>query len=263
MSSVMLAKRYEPEKHDVLGWNMSEKLDGLRSIWTGEKCFSRNKNELAIPIEFLADFPKDMALDGEMFCGAGNFNTASSLVKRKTAPTYQEFLDGNVMYNVFDAPLLGGTFEERMAILRPLLKDKKHIVLCDQTTVTSLDQMNAYMQTVVKRKPVGGEGIMLRNPNSTYETKRSSQLLKVKEMHDAEAIVIAHLPGKGSNKNVTGSMLCEMIPSGQQFKCGSGMTDADRKNPPPIGRTITCKSTSAIVVVVIVVVVVAVYFLIV
>ena len=43
----------------------------------------------------------------------------------------------------------------------------------------------------------GGEGLMLRQPKSVYERKRSSSLLKVKEFLDAEARVLEHQYGKG------------------------------------------------------------------
>ena len=42
-----------------------------------------------------------------------------------------------------------------------------------------------------------GEGLMLKDPKSYYENKRSNKLLKVKTMHDAEAVVIGYKPGKG------------------------------------------------------------------
>ena len=37
-----------------------------------------------------------------------------------------------------------------------------------------------------------GEGVMLKDPESFYERKRSSKLLKVKLFDEAEAIVIDH-----------------------------------------------------------------------
>ena len=37
-----------------------------------------------------------------------------------------------------------------------------------------------------------GEGVMLRDPKSLYENRRSDKLLKVKKFDDAEAKVIGH-----------------------------------------------------------------------
>lgn len=63
-------------------------------------------------------------------------------------------------------------------------------------------------------------------------------MIKLKLFEDAEAVVVAHLPGKGKYQGLTGALLVEM-PSGQRFKIGSGLRDADRAQPPAIGSTIT------------------------
>ena len=49
--------------------------------------------------------------------------------------------------------------------------------------------------------------------------------------------VIAALEGM-KYQGLTGALLVEM-PSGQRFKIGSGLRDADRAQPPAIGSTIT------------------------
>ncbi len=56
-------------------------------------------------------------------------------------------------------------------------------------------------------------------------------------------MVVAHLPGKGKYQGLTGALLVEM-PSGQRFKIGSGLRDADRAQPPAIGSTITYRFNS-------------------
>ena len=42
-----------------------------------------------------------------------------------------------------------------------------------------------------------GEGVMLKDPKSLYDRKRSYSLLKVKRFEDAEATVIGHSNGTG------------------------------------------------------------------
>ena len=44
---------------------------------------------------------------------------------------------------------------------------------------------------------MSGEGIMLKDPESKYERRRSEKLLKVKKFDDSEAIVIGHQRGTG------------------------------------------------------------------
>ena len=79
---------------------------------------------------------------------------------------------------------------------------------------------------------------MLRHQHAPYRSGRSDDLIKLKLFEDAEAVVVGHLPGKGKYQGMTGALLVQM-PSGQRFKIGSGLSDALRTQPPPIGSTIT------------------------
>ena len=79
---------------------------------------------------------------------------------------------------------------------------------------------------------------MLRQPDSLYESGRSATLLKVKRFQDAEAQVVAHEPGKGRHRGRLGSLICELA-GGVRFAVGSGLTDAERENPPAIGTVVT------------------------
>jgi NAD-dependent DNA ligase len=85
---------------------------------------------------------------------------------------------------------------------------------------------------------LGGEGLMLRQPQSLYEVGRSTTLYKVKTFLDAEARVVEHLPGEGKHVGRLGALMVEM-PNGTRFSVGTGFTDAERRSPPPIGALIT------------------------
>ena len=77
----------------------------------------------------------------------------------------------------------------------------------------------------------------MHRANALYETGRSDVLLKLKPYLDAEAKVIAHLPGKGKYAGKMGSLLVE-LPDGVQFKLGTGFSDAERAHPPAIVSTV-------------------------
>ena len=98
-----------------------------------------------------------------------------------------------------------------------------------------VDDVVKRMNAVIKD---GGEGLMLRQPGSCYEADRSSTLLKVKTFHDAEAVVVDHLAGRGRHKGRLGALRVQ-LPEGTTFSVGTGLTDAQRNAPPPIGTTIT------------------------
>jgi DNA ligase-1 len=63
-------------------------------------------------------------------------------------------------------------------------------------------------------------------------------LLKLTPWLDAEATVVAHLPGKGKYAGMTGALQMEM-PDGRRFALGSGLSDALRRDPPPVGTFVT------------------------
>ena len=46
------------------------------------------------------------------------------------------------------------------------------------------------------------------------------------------------MPGKGKHAHRLGALLVEM-PGGQRFKLGTGLSDAEREQPPAIGSWVT------------------------
>jgi DNA ligase 1 len=63
-------------------------------------------------------------------------------------------------------------------------------------------------------------------------------LLKVKSSEDAEARVLAQVPGHGKHTGKLGALWVE-TPEGVRFKLGTGFTDAERVNPPAVGSWVT------------------------
>jgi DNA ligase-1 len=80
----------------------------------------------------------------------------------------------------------------------------------------------------------GGEGLMLHRGASRYRAERSDDLLKLKPFEDAEARVVGHVPGQGKLAGMLGALLVE-TPDGKRFRIGSGLSDAQRRDPPPLG----------------------------
>ena len=87
---------------------------------------------------------------------------------------------------------------------------------------------------------------MLHRGSSLYKAVRNDDLLKVKLHDDAEAKVIGHVPGKGKYAGQLGALLVEMPSSSltdgkspKRFKLGTGLSDAQRQNPPAVGSHVT------------------------
>lgn len=142
-----------------------------------------------------------------------------------------------MLYVVFDAPAAGGTFEDRLKAIREsnLEQASTQMRVLYQSICEGTDSLRKELSRI---ESLGGEGLMLRQPDSKYEFGRSSTLLKVKTFHDAEAVVVGHQPGKGRHKGRLGALLVA-LPNGTQFSVGTGFSDAQRERPPAIGSTIT------------------------
>ena len=220
---------------DLARYWASEKLDGVRARWDGEALYSRRGNRFSAPPSFLRGFP-DQALDGELWLGRGRFEELSGIVRRK-APKQESWRD--IRYMVFDLPLCAGAFDERWRQLQAMFEivDAPHLGLVEQFRVANRGELMAALNATIAG---GGEGLMLRRGSSLHRGGRSDDLLKLKPHEDAEAVVIAHLPGQGKYAGMTGSLLVE-TPEGLQFKLGTGFSDAERRQPPPIGSTVTYK----------------------
>ncbi|KAE9029858.1 hypothetical protein PR003_g3444 [Phytophthora rubi] len=234
---VLLAKKWEREKDDPVGWWISEKLDGVRAFWDcSKKIFlSRLGNEYPAPSWFTAGFPHDVDLDGELFGGRGAFQFTVGIAKTQGSKEW-----GKLVYKVFDAPSLKTKqFEERMEHAKGVVEEasSKFIEWVEHTKCESLAHLDQVFDEIEK---LGGEGLMIREPGSRYAPGRSSSLLKIKSFHDGEAEVLAYEDGKGKYVSMVGALRCRMA-SGKMFKVASGLSDKQRGQPPAIGSIVVYK----------------------
>ncbi len=220
---------------DVEQYWVSEKLDGVRAYWDGNALYSRQGNRFQVPDWFIKEFPQT-PLDGELWMGRGTFETLSGIVRRKK-PNDEDWR--NIRFMAFDLPEDSADFDGRLCHLKKIFSAIKspQIGLVEQFRVADSAELKAALQRIVSQ---GGEGFMLRKADSRHRAGRSDDLLKLKLHEDAEAVVVAHLPGKGKYKGMLGSLLVE-APDGKRFKLGSGFSDQERRQPPPIGAIVTYK----------------------
>lgn len=228
---LMLAKTYN-DNIDVKKYWISEKLDGVRARWNGEILISRNGHQFAAPQWFTEDFPSQ-TLDGELWLGRGLYEKTSSVVRKQTP--HDGWKDVKLM--VFDLPLHGGRFGERLSEMKRIvaLTDSPYLQVIQQFQVESNSELHRRLQEIVAG---GGEGLMLHRHTARYASGRSDDLLKLKLFDDAEAVVIGHRAGKGKYKGLTGSLQVRSD-QGRLFYVGSGLSDEQRRNPPQVGEQIT------------------------
>ena len=292
---LMLAQTYNPSKHAIGGWFMSEKLDGMRCFWDGgvstgmlkkdvpwsntdkdkryleppvaTGLWTRLGNVIHAPEEWLRQLPP-MPLDGELYL-RGYRQDLMSIVKRLHGSP-SDWRD--IKLHAFDIPCLGTVFEGgylnstnftnktidegacRSLILGSSVKFKydpfKHRTfhttqvlierMCPGTSASHLYQerlplmqrraQGRLMEMLNTVADNGGEGIMLRNPDSAWEAHRSWQLLKVKRLDDAEGTVVGYVTGRETDKGskLLGMMGALVLDYGGKRLELSGFTEAER-----------------------------------
>lgn len=230
--ALLLANVYRPGMRLADYW-VSEKYDGVRGYWDGHTLRTRGGETVAAPAWFTAGWP-ETPMDGELWAGRGRFSHAQSTV-RQQQPDDAAWREMRFM--VFDLPAHGGTFDQRLPALNKLVE------ALGQAWVQAVPQQRvasdaALQKLLLRTVRAGGEGLMLHRGASMYRAGRSDDLIKVKTHEDTEAKVVAHLPGQGRHAGRLGALVVEM-PSGQRFRLGAGLTDAERDHPPPVGSWVT------------------------
>lgn len=280
---LQLAQTYNPAKHGIGGWFVSEKLDGMRALWDGgftrgtlamnipfantEKddrlreyplatgLWSRYGKVIRAPEWWLNNLPEGVCLDGELYLGPGQFQETMSIVKQHhpdmrwsqikfaafDMPSYDNlFMDGNInnpqMKKYISFSEIYKSYPQVNEIRRfhqvvndlPRHLNTSGVVYqhwqeqLPYQTQAAIDRMEELMDIVLNR---GGEGLILRKPESIWVPKRTWDLLKVKPMNDDEGTVAGYVWGKGKYEGLMGAMIVDW--HGVVFEL-SGFTDAER-----------------------------------
>ena len=229
----LLLAETEHGQADVALYLVSEKLDGVRAFWDGQALRTRNGNAIKAPAWFIENFPTQ-SLDGELWIGRGQFERLSGTVRRQV-PDDDEWRQ--VRYRVFELPQAPGTFRQRVQAMRSLIASAgvPWLQVVEQFEMSNRKALEHKLDEILK---LGGEGLMLHRADALYTTGRSDVLLKMKLWHDAEATVIGHQPGKGKYAGTLGALRVRNA-DGVEFMLGTGLSEAERRNPPPIGTVIT------------------------
>lgn len=186
-----------------------------------------------------------MVLDGE-FMGR-DWNESQSIVKsQKLHPDIE-----HLHYQVFDMltvdewnnkscarPLR----ERKVALARALRFPLTHVHLVPHKEVRTVTDVKLQMEQHVK---AGYEGIMLKDPDSTYSFKKNNDWLKCKPIHEADFFITGAFEGRGKNAGMLGALQIMNEDLAVECEVGTGFDDATRiqlwadfKNEKLIGRQV-------------------------
>ena len=198
---VALATKYEPKFCDFENeqWLGSRKLDGVRCIVRKEGnsivAYSRQGNEfttLQKVLDEVAMLSGDFVLDGEICLmdadGNEDFQGVMKQIKRKnhTIETPKYVIFDYLSLEDFDTKKGNTKLSDRIMHISAIINGNFNTLnILDQRYVVN----QAYLSDMIAEANICGyEGVMLRK-DIGYEGKRSKNLLKCKQFHDAEYIV--------------------------------------------------------------------------
>lgn len=216
--------------------------------------WSRYGKVIRAPDWFLDQLPVNLMLDGELYCGRNSFQKCRSIVADHNAgegwkevhynifdvPSWQEFSRKEQIRNPnFEKYMDFASFPQKLRIQTPVaFADvveflKRNIVEYSNMRVHhqvqlpwGSDTANAKLNEMLDiETSMGGEGIMLRKPESIWTPVRSNDLLKVKRMQDSEAAVIGYTSGQGKLLGMMGALIVSWNDKVFQL---SGFTDDER-----------------------------------
>ena len=154
---------------DPSGWLMSEKYDGVRLFWDGSAFFTRQGRKITLPQSITAQMPR-FPLDGELWTKYGLYQEAVLLCKSSEHENWK-----NAVFWVFDTIRNEG-YQDRVHFLQQQ-QFPSFIKLVNYVHCKGKEHLKEFFNSIVAK---GGEGVVLREPNSLYKGGRSSSLKKYK-----------------------------------------------------------------------------------
>ena len=251
--SCQLAQDCELHKKKLNGKKSLEvKLDGVRAVTviypTGKiDMFSRNGKELnnfnhikdEISKTFnISSIKEALVLDGEIV--SDDFQTLMKQIHRKKSSQNKDaklFLFDLLPLEYFKKGIYEKSYFSRIEELKKIHERffvQSHVINIIDSVNVDLDTEKGEIEfkNFNKNSIINGyEGIMIKDPESFYECKRSTTWLKSKPFIEISLEVKDYEEGTGRNKGKLGAIIAEGIDEDKKFKTnvGSGFTDLQRK----------------------------------
>jgi DNA ligase 1 len=193
----------------------------LRSRNDNEYTSSPHINEELSKLKVHAHLGVPLILDGELYLHGVDFDTISGIARLKNSRGAKP-----LEYHIFDI-CINDPFVDRTYVLNAIFQvyTFEWIKLCDNYMIEK-ESINEMLYLFIHK---GYEGIIIRNPKSYYEQKRSYNLMKLKptktDVYKIEGFV-EEMSIHDEPKDRLGAFIC--MKDGEAFTVGSGLTDAQR-----------------------------------
>lgn len=168
-------------------------------------------------------------------CGPGVYRAGAKELVNVDSDWYQNFIDEQIERQVgipskhLEWSFAHKPFEEIVVHNEGWsnLLETHQVQFLKQTRIESMDHMYAELARTRKE---GGEGLILRKARSSYECKRSHNMLKLKNISFGEATVIGYTTGRATDRGskllgLMGAVICSW--QNKRFEI-SGFTESER-----------------------------------
>jgi len=247
-------------------WANVEKHGRFKEEVFATGLWSRYGQVIRAPKFWLDKLPRNIPLDGELWMGRGSFQDVISTVKDHQggaawlsvrymvfdiAPLTSVLADGKINNPNYRKQFTGFQSWQGLSVgvktyqpfvdfrtTQYILEKLKDEITNDIVQIHPQEQLplaqDAALEVIeIKCADIsfaGGEGLMLRKPESSWMPKRTATLLKVKKLLDSEAKVIGYVSGRRTEKGSKllgklGALIVEW--QGKRFEL-SGFTDEER-----------------------------------
>lgn len=212
--AVMLLKTFDPKqaKYPCLAAIKKDGDRGLTAIQklqyrSGRKVIGLNHIE-----EALVGF--DHEFDGELTVPGCDFDTGSGLIRNDSPVT-------NAEYHIFDVPSVPGTKNHRYNALKVLEKKfPSFIKVIEHRRINNAGELKNFYEEALE---LGEEGIVIYDPDSLYEDKRSYDWTRLVPIKSADCPVVGFFEGKGKHEESLGGIVVDY--KGHKVKVGTGFSE--------------------------------------
>lgn len=234
--NIQLANKYERTKrYEAPFFYASAKLDGLRCYYSKQKngLFTRSNKphkgfeEISQVCKALCEEYSLAIIDGELYTDAENFEKLNGVIRKADS-----ILKDRVNLVIFAVVPFDKSNYDTADMVETMNKMSKWLERMSVVKVSILDNFvvqNNYKDIQEKTYSLvekGFEGLMLRNPYSFYDFKRSNNLLKVKLFQEDDFEIVDCFEGKGKYVGMLGGF---RVKKGDIVsEVGTGFTDEER-----------------------------------
>ena len=248
-----------PKDVDLVEWPWKEgvysqvKMDGMYAAVCNKQVITRNGSVFPydllpeqLKIEMGKYVPETLELNGELIVK----HNGEILSRKEGNGLLNSLLQGTSLpdnyslhYVAWDWQDDKTVYNKRLSILDDLLGDSDYFSVVECRKVYSYEEAVKHFQEVLAQ---GQEGTVLKHPDMVWKDGTSKHQVKFKIEVDIDLLCTGMIEGTGKYKGMLGALQLESSCGKVRVDCGTGFTDAQRKNlwenGYPVGKIVEIKA---------------------